>query len=104
MKRSSPAFTAVRQAIDASNADSARQGAVVLKQAFAEVDAFLTRQARADAVSWAQTARLQAEAADLDPQIAHQVVISVARAGDERGRDLGGVHDRAVDAQPHVAA
>src|SRR5205807_3904182 len=62
MKRISPAFTAVRLAIDASNADSARQGAVVLNQAFAEVDAFWTRQARADAVSWAQTARLQAEA------------------------------------------
>ena len=62
MKRISPAFTAVRLAIDASNADSARQGAVVLNQAFAEVDAFWTRQARADAVSWAQTARVVKQA------------------------------------------
>jgi len=62
MKRISPAFTALRQAIDGSNSGEASRHASTLQQAFTEVEAFWVKQARADAVSWARTARLQSEA------------------------------------------
>jgi cytochrome c556 len=61
MKRVAPAFSAVRQAIDGSDSASAGQQASTLQQAFTEVEAFWARQARADAVNWARTARLQSE-------------------------------------------
>jgi hypothetical protein len=65
MKRIAPAFTALRQSIDGSNGDEARQHASTLQQAFTEVEAFWEKQARTDAVTWARTARLQSEAIGL---------------------------------------
>jgi cytochrome c556 len=62
MKRIVPAFTAVRQAIDQSNGNEVRRDASTLQQAFTEVEAFWAKRARADAVSWARTARLQSDA------------------------------------------
>jgi hypothetical protein len=59
MKQIAPAFTALRAAVDGSNADEARQRAVVLQQAFADVESFWAKQSRADAVGWARTARGQ---------------------------------------------
>jgi hypothetical protein len=61
MKRISPAFTALRAAVDGSNANEARQRAVALQQAFADVESFWAKQSRADAVRWARTARGQSE-------------------------------------------
>jgi cytochrome c556 len=61
MKRVAPAFAALRQAADGSNADGATQNAVILKQSFTETEAFWKAKARADAMKWAQIARLQAE-------------------------------------------
>jgi hypothetical protein len=61
MKRISPAFTALRAAVDGSNADEARKRAVALQQAFVEVESFWAKQSRADAVRWARTARGQSE-------------------------------------------
>ncbi len=62
MKRIAPAFTAVRDAIDASNGDAARRSGSTLQQAFAEVEAFWVKQGQADAAGWARTARLQSDA------------------------------------------
>jgi hypothetical protein len=62
MKRISSAFTALQQAIDGSKSDEARQQASTLQLAFDEVEAFWVKLARADAVNWALTARVQSEA------------------------------------------
>jgi cytochrome c556 len=66
MKRVAPAFAALRQAADGSKADDATQNAVVLKQAFTETEAFWKAKSKADAVKWAQSARLQAESIERD--------------------------------------
>jgi cytochrome c556 len=66
MKRVAPAFAALRQAADGSNADGTSQNAVVLKQAFTETEAFWKAKAKADAMKWAQDARLQAESIERD--------------------------------------
>jgi cytochrome c556 len=63
MKKVGPAFAAVRQA-DASNADATKENAAVLKQAFADTEAFWKGRARADAVQWAQDARKHVDAID----------------------------------------
>jgi cytochrome c556 len=57
MKRVGPAFNALRQAVTGSDATAARENTVVLKQAFAETEAFWKTRAKADAVKWAQEAR-----------------------------------------------
>jgi hypothetical protein len=62
MQRISPAFAALRQAIDGSNAEAAARNAAALEQAFAGVEAFWNAKAKADAATWARTARLQAAA------------------------------------------
>jgi cytochrome c556 len=61
MKRVGPAFAALRKGIEASSADLAREQAVVLRQAFAETEAFWKARGGADAIGWAQDARKQAE-------------------------------------------
>jgi cytochrome c556 len=61
MKRVAPAFEALRQAADRSNPDALKQNAVVLGQAFTEIEAFWRAKARTDAATWAQDARRQAE-------------------------------------------
>jgi cytochrome c556 len=66
MKRVAPAFAALRQAADGSNADGATQNAVVLKQAFTEAEAFWKAKSKTDATKWAQSARLQAESIERD--------------------------------------
>ena len=66
MKRVAPAFDALRQAADRSNADIARQNAAILKQAFTEAEAFWKGKVRSDAVKWAQDARAQAESIERD--------------------------------------
>jgi hypothetical protein len=60
MQRISPAFAALRQAVDGSNADAASRNAVGLRQAFTELEAFWSTKARMDAIAWARTAGLQA--------------------------------------------
>src|SRR6202011_6065334 len=66
MKRVAPAFAALRQAAEGSNADGATQNAVVLKQAFTETEAFWKAKSKADAVKWAQSARLPTESIESD--------------------------------------
>jgi len=61
MKKVGPAFAALRQA-DAATADATKQNAVVLKQAFADTEAFWKAKAKTDAVQWAQDARKQVDA------------------------------------------
>jgi cytochrome c556 len=63
MKKVGPAFAAVRQA-DASNADVTKENTSVLKQAFADTEAFWKSRGRADAVQWAQEARKHVDAID----------------------------------------
>jgi cytochrome c556 len=60
MKRIAPAFAALRQAIDAQNADAVRQHAATLAQEFTKVEAFWEAKSKADAATWARNARLQA--------------------------------------------
>jgi cytochrome c556 len=61
MKRVAPAFDALRQAADRSNADAVKENAVTLAQAFTEIEAFWKSKVRTDAVTWAQVARRHAE-------------------------------------------
>src|SRR5262249_42377311 len=53
MKRIGPAFTALRQAIAASQGDESKQHAGVLKQSFAEVETFWKTRGKTDAATWA---------------------------------------------------
>jgi soluble cytochrome b562 len=64
MKRVGPAFAAVRTGVTESKADSSKEHATALKDAFGEAEAFWKTRNRADAVGWAQDARKQAEAID----------------------------------------
>ena len=61
MKKVGPAFAAVRQA-DVSTADATKENTAVLKQAFADTEAFWKAKGKADAIQWAQDARKQVEA------------------------------------------
>src|SRR5947208_6497504 len=63
MKKVGPAFAAVRQA-DAANAETTKENTAVLKQAFADTEAFWKTRAKNDAVQWAQDARKHADAID----------------------------------------
>jgi hypothetical protein len=62
MKRVAPAFAALRQAIDGSNAAAGAENAATLAKAFEEVEAFWTAKAKADAIGWARDARQQSAA------------------------------------------
>ena len=61
MKRISPAFAALRQALAAQNADTVRQHAGILAEEFTKVEAFWEAKSKSDAAKWARTARLEAE-------------------------------------------
>jgi hypothetical protein len=61
MKRISPAFNALRNSIEGSNAAVAKENVVVLKRAFAETEGFWKTKGRADALQWAQDARRQVD-------------------------------------------
>jgi cytochrome c556 len=61
MKKVGPAFAALRQA-DATTADATKEQTAVLKQAFADTEAFWKAKGKADAVGWAQNARKQVDA------------------------------------------
>jgi hypothetical protein len=61
MKRVGPAFTALRQAVAATTAETAKEPTGVLKQAFADVEAFWKARAKMDAIGWTQDARKQVE-------------------------------------------
>lgn len=56
MKQVSPAFTAMRAAVDASSADQVRQRAVELSKFFGDTQTFFTTRGTADAVTWATDA------------------------------------------------
>ncbi|MEW6323160.1 MAG: hypothetical protein AB1635_18990 [Acidobacteriota bacterium] len=62
MKRNGPAFGALRKAIEASNAAAVQENAAVMKQVFAETEAFFKTAGKADAQGWAVEARKTAEA------------------------------------------
>jgi hypothetical protein len=64
MKRVGPAFTALRQAVTASEADTARQHAIAVKEALGETIAFWKTSGKGDAVKWASDAQSAAEAID----------------------------------------
>jgi cytochrome c556 len=72
MKRIGPAFASLRQAIDAQKTGTVREHAATLEQAFTEVEAFWAGQAKSDAIMWAHTARLQAEAIARDAAAGNQ--------------------------------
>lgn len=61
MKRVGPAFTALRQAVTASDADAVKQHAAALKSSFGETTPFWKTRAKADAMNWADEARVQAD-------------------------------------------
>lgn len=61
MKRVAPAFEALRQAVDRSNAAGTAENARLLDAAFGETEAFWTAKARTDAASWAREARSLSE-------------------------------------------
>jgi hypothetical protein len=56
MKQISPAFTALRTALDASTADQVQQRAVELSKYFGDVQTFFTTRGTADATAWATDA------------------------------------------------
>ena len=62
MKRVGPAFSALRQAVTASDADAAKQQAGILKEALGEAAAFWKSKSKADAVQWAADGRTHADA------------------------------------------
>ena len=62
MKKVQPAFAALRTAVGEPNAETAKAQAAVLKQAFADTEAFFKKRGKADAEKWALEARTHAEA------------------------------------------
>lgn len=61
MKKVGPAFAALRTATTASNAETTAQNVTVLKQAFADTEAFWKTRGKPDAVKWAQDARKEVD-------------------------------------------
>ena len=59
-----PANTALRGALDKSDAKVVQDNAQVLKQAFTQTEAFWKGKGKADAVKWAQDARTHADSID----------------------------------------
>jgi cytochrome c556 len=64
MKQVGPAFAALRAGIDNNNAEAAAKNVAVLKQAFAETEAFWKTKAKTDATQWAADARKQVDLVD----------------------------------------
>ena len=62
MKRVGPAFTALRQAVSASEGDAVKQHAAALKASIGGTTALWKARGKSDAVKWADEARVQAEA------------------------------------------
>jgi cytochrome c556 len=60
MKKVQPAFGAIRTAVSESNADATKTQAALLKQAFADTEAFFKQRGKADAQKWAAEARMHA--------------------------------------------
>jgi hypothetical protein len=65
-QRVAPAFTALRGAVDKSDMEATKTNAGILKQAFAETEAFWKSKGKPDATKWAADARTQADAIDRD--------------------------------------
>lgn len=61
MKQVGPAFASLRQAVAASDAEGATTHTGVLKQAFADTEAFWKTRGAADALAWAKDARKQVD-------------------------------------------
>jgi hypothetical protein len=61
MKRVGGAYSALRQAGDASNRERTMTNAAVIKDTFREVEAFWKAREQADAIGWAQESRAHAE-------------------------------------------
>jgi cytochrome c556 len=61
MKKVGPAFAALRTAVDGSNAEKTAENTAILKQAFAETEAFWKTRGRPDALKWAQEARVNVD-------------------------------------------
>lgn len=66
MKKVGPSFTALRTAVDGSNADTTKESTAVLKQAFTDAEAFWKTRNKADAIGWTQDARKQVESIERD--------------------------------------
>jgi cytochrome c556 len=62
MKKVGPAFNALRSAVTDANADAVKSNTAVLKQAFADTEAFFKTRSKADAQKWAAEARAHVEA------------------------------------------
>ena len=62
MKKVQPAFAAVRTAVTETNGEAVKAQAVILKQAFADTEAFFKLREKADAQKWAAEARMHAAA------------------------------------------
>jgi cytochrome c556 len=62
MKKVGPSFAALRGNLDAAKTDLVSQNAAVLKDAFAQTEAFWQTKHKADAIKWAQDARAQLDA------------------------------------------
>jgi cytochrome c556 len=61
MKKVQPAFGALRTAVTDANAERVKTNAAILKQAFADAEAFWKMRGKADAQKWAADARAQAD-------------------------------------------
>jgi hypothetical protein len=61
MKQVGPAFAALRTGLDGSSAEAATKNVAVLKQMFAETEAFWKTRSKPDATQWAQDARKQVD-------------------------------------------
>ena len=61
MKQVGPAFTALRQAVNASNTSDARDQAAALSKGFTDAAAFWKTQSHADAIQWTEDARKMAD-------------------------------------------
>ena len=64
MKRIGPGFTALRQAVSGSEADTVKQQAAALKASFGATTAFWKSRGKTDAVKWVEEARNQADAVE----------------------------------------
>jgi cytochrome c556 len=64
MRKVAPAFAALRTSIDTAKADIAAQNVAVLKEAFADTEAFWKSKGKADATGWAADARKQVDLID----------------------------------------
>lgn len=64
MKKIGPAFTALRQGVDGANAAAVTAQALIVKQGFAEAEAFWKARGKAEPATWSQDAARLADAID----------------------------------------